>query len=154
VSQSIPVYWEDFVEGQKFVTRSRTITETDVVMFAGLTGDYNPLHTDAEYAKTTIYGQRIGHGLLGLSVANGLRTSMGIAQGATIALLGLTWDFVGPILFGDTIHAVLAVAEKRETRQPDRGIIVWDIEVVNQRGEVIQKGQQKFLLRRRGAEAS
>ncbi len=150
--QLAPMYWEEFEEGEKFVTRSRTVTEADIVMFAALTGDYNPLHTDAELMKTSIFGQRIAHGLLGLSMAVGLASNLGLAQGTTIAFLSLTWNFTGPILIGDTIHAELTVTQKRETKRSDRGIIVWDVEVVNQRGEVVQRGQRTVMIQRRPQE--
>lgn len=150
MDKPVPMYWEEFEVGAKFVTRARTITETDVVMFAAMTGDYNPLHTDAEFMKTSIFGERIAHGLLGLSVGVGLTAGLGIAQGTVIAFLGLTWNFTGPIRLGDTIHVEETVAEKRETKKADRGIVVWDMEIVNQRGEVVQKGQRTLMVRRRG----
>ncbi len=153
MNKPVPMYWEDFDEGDKFVTRGRTITETDVVMFAAMTGDYNPLHTDAEYMKTSMFGQRIAHGLLGLSIGVGLSAGLGLAQGTILAFLGMpSWNFVGPILFGDTIHVEQTVAQKRETKRPDRGIIVWDMEIVNQRGEVVQRGQHTLLIKRRASQ--
>ncbi|MGQ9674123.1 MAG: MaoC/PaaZ C-terminal domain-containing protein [Chloroflexota bacterium] len=150
MSKPVPMYWEEFEVGAKFVTRARTVTETDIVMFAAMTGDYNPLHTDAEFMKTSIFGERIAHGLLGLAIGVGLVAGLGIAQGTVIAFLGINWNFTGPIRIGDTIHVEQTVAEKRETKKPDRGIIVWDMEVVNQRGEVVQKGQRTLMVRRRG----
>lgn len=152
MDKPVPMYWEDFVEGERFITRARTITETDIVMFAAMTGDYNPLHTDAEFGKTTIFGQRIAHGLLGLAIGVGLSAGLGIAQGTTLAFLGLTWNFTGPILIGDTIHVEQTVSQKRETKRPDRGIIVWDVEIVNQRGEVVQRGQRTLMIKRRGTQ--
>lgn len=153
MNQIIPVYWEDFFLGQKVVTQARTITEADVVMFAALTGDYNPLHTDSEFGKATMFGQRIAHGMLGLSVAVGLAALIGIGHGTIMAFLGLTWDFTGPILLGDTIHVEQTVINKRETKNLDRGIVEWDLQIVNQRGEVVQKGQHKLLMKRIGVEA-
>ena len=153
MQQPVPMYWEDFEEGQKFTTRARTVTETDIVMFAAMTGDYNPLHVDAEFGKTTIFGQRIAHGLLGLAIGVGLAASLGIAQGTTMAFLGLTWNFTAPIFIGDTIHVVQTVSQKRETKRADRGIIVWDVEIVNQRGEVVQKGQRTLMIKRRTGES-
>jgi acyl dehydratase len=149
MNKPVPMYWEDFAEGDKFVTRARTVTETDIVMFAAMTGDYNPLHTDAEYAKSSIFGERIAHGLLGLAIGFGLAAGLGIAGGTAIAVLGLNWNFTGPIRIGDTIHVEQTVLEKRETKKPDRGIVVWNIDIVNQSGEMVQKGQSTLIVRRR-----
>jgi acyl dehydratase len=144
-----PLYFEDFEVGAEFVTRSRTITEADVVAFAGLSGDFNPLHIDEEFGKTTIFGTRIAHGLLGLSVASGLINQLGIGEGTVMAFLGLTWNFKGVIRFGDTITVRQRLSEKRETSKNDRGIIRMAITVVNQRGEVVQEGEHVLMVRRR-----
>ncbi len=142
-------YFEDFEMDRDYVTRSRTITEADVVAFAGLSGDYNPLHTDEEFAKQTIFGTRIAHGVLGLSVATGLINQTGIAEGTVIAFLGMTWNFKGALKMGDTITVRQRVAEKRETSKPDRGILRMAVSVVNQRGEVIQEGEHTLMIKRR-----
>lgn len=120
-----------------------------MVLFAGLSGDYNPLHTDAEFGKSTIFKERIAHGLLGLAITAGLKARLGLFDGTVIAFLGLTWDFKKPIFFGDTIHAQFTIVNKRETKQTDRGIIVQDVKVLNQRGEVVQEGQQTLMIKRR-----
>jgi acyl dehydratase len=142
-------YFEDFEIGDEFTTPGRTVTEADVVMFAGLTGDYNRLHTDAEYMKDSIFGERIAHGLLGLALVNGLKYRTDYNSDGVIAFLGLTWKFTGPIRFGDTVHAVARIASKRETSKPDRGIVVQAIQVFNQRGEVVQEGEFTSMLKRR-----
>lgn len=144
-------YYEQFAEGEVFTTRRRTITEADIVNFAGLSGDYNPLHTDTVFARSTPFGERIAHGLLGLAVHSGLSQGLGITEGTTLAFLGLTWAFKGPIRIGDTIHVLQGVKEKRETRKPDRGIIVFSVQVVNQEGEVVQEGEKTLLIRREPA---
>src|SRR3990172_401500 len=110
-----PLYFEDLRIGDQFVSPGRTITEADVTLFAGLSGDYNPLHTDEEFAKQTPFGRRIAHGLLGLSMAVGLASRLGLFDGTGIGFLGLEWSFVGPIFLGDTIRARFAVEEKRPT---------------------------------------
>jgi acyl dehydratase len=143
------LYFEDFETGQEFVTRSRTITEADVVAFAGLSGDFNPLHMDEEFAKKTMFGARIAHGLLGLSIASGLINQLGIGEGTVIAFLGLTWNFKGAIKFGDTITVRERVAEKRETSKKDRGILRMGISVINQNGEVVQEGEHTLMIKRR-----
>ena len=146
-------YFEEFSPGETFTTRGRTVTEADIVAFAGLSGDYNPLHTDKEFARNSPFGERIAHGLLGLSIQSGLSQGLGITEGTTIAFLGLTWNFKGPILIGDTIHVVQGVQEMRETRKPDRGIVVFSVQVVNQKGEVVQEGSKTMMLRRKPAAA-
>lgn len=146
-----PLYFEEFELGREYVTRSRTITEADVVAFAGLSGDFNPLHVDEEFGKTTIFGTRIAHGLLGLSVASGLINQLGIGEGTVMAFLGLTWNFKGVIRFGDTITVRQTVSEKRETSKSDRGILRMAIAVLNQHGEVVQDGEHVLMVKRRPA---
>ncbi|HEX5463247.1 MAG TPA: MaoC/PaaZ C-terminal domain-containing protein [Burkholderiales bacterium] len=144
-----PLYFEDFAVGDEFVTLSRTVTEADIVAFAGLSGDYNQLHTDAEFAKGTLFGERIAHGLLGLAISGGLKQRLGIFDGTVMAFLGLTWDFVGPIRIGDTVHARMIVAETRATHKPDRGILVQEVELINQDGSTVQKGRHTVMMQRR-----
>lgn len=144
-----PRYFEEFEVGQEFVTQSRTVTEADVVAFAALTGDANPLHVDAEYAKETIFGERIAHGLLGLSFATGLTSRYGLVDGTAVAFVGVTWSFTGPIRFGDTITLRSRVAETRATSTPDRGLVRFASELVNQRGETVQQGETTLLIKRR-----
>lgn len=144
-------HFEDYALGVEFVTPGRTITEADIVLFAGLTGDYNRLHTDAEYMRESAFGERIAHGLLGLSIVNGLKYRTDIDSDGIIAFLGLTWSFSGPIKIDDTIHAVLRVASTRATSKPDRGIVVKAVFVYNQRGDTVQQGEFTMLVKRRGA---
>lgn len=147
------LYWEEVEVGAEYVSPGRTVTEADIVAFAGLSGDYSVLHTDEEFMKGTAFGHRIAHGLLGLAIQSGL-AQRGIAvQPATIAFLGLTWRFEKPIFIGDTIHVRVRVAEKRETSRPDRGIVTWEREVVNQRGEVVQRGTTMNMIQRRAPAA-
>ena len=145
-----PLYFEDFEMDREYVTGSRTITETDVVMFAGLSGDYNPLHTNEEFARKTIFGTRIAHGLLGLSIASGLINQLGIGEGTVMAFLGMTWSFRAPLKFGDTITVHQRVAERRETSKQDRGIVRMAVSVINQHGEVVQAGEHTLMIKRRG----
>lgn len=140
------IYYEDIEVGEEVASPARTVTESDVVSFAGLTGDYNVIHTDAEFGKTTPFGQRIAHGMLGLSMALGLATRRpGGEQHRIVAFLGLTWDFRKPILFNDTIHLLLTVTDKRETSKPGFGIVTFSVKVVNQRAEVCQEGEWKMM---------
>ncbi|HEU4322139.1 MAG TPA: MaoC/PaaZ C-terminal domain-containing protein [Roseiflexaceae bacterium] len=142
-------YYEDYTVGDEFVSPARTVTESDVVQFAGLTGDYNRLHTDAEYMRGSIFGERIAHGLLGLAIVNGLKYRTPIDSDGVIAFLGLHWTFSAPIRLGDTIHGVFRVTELRPTSKPDRGIMQLAVQVRNQRGEPVQEGQFTMMLKRR-----
>ncbi|MEC2053907.1 MaoC family dehydratase N-terminal domain-containing protein [Peribacillus psychrosaccharolyticus] len=142
-------YYEDFSIGDEFTSPGRTVTESDVSVFAGLSGDYNPLHTDEEFAKETIFGTRIAHGLLGLSMVSGLVMRLGVFDGTVIAFLGLDWKFIGPLFIGDTIHFEMKIIEKRETSKADRGIIVREVLLFNQKNEVVQKGTMTIMMKRK-----
>ncbi|WP_462421484.1 MaoC/PaaZ C-terminal domain-containing protein [Salinicoccus sp. Marseille-QA3877] len=145
-------YYEDLEIGQEFVTPRRTITEADVVIFAGFSGDYNPIHTDEEFAKTTPFGTRILHGPAGFAIATGLESRLGIKDGTAIAFLGMTWDLKAPIKIGDTIHIVETINSKRETSKKDRGIVFFDVKIVNQDDVVCQEGEWKVMMMRREEE--
>ena len=147
-------YFEEFQEGVELVTPARTITETDIQLFAGLTGDYTQIHTDVEFCKDTIFGQRVAHGLLGLSIASGLGARLGFIEGTAVALREITWKFTGPIFIGDTIHLQIKVAHKKAMPRLSMGMITFDIAVVNQRGETVQKGQWKALIQSKDAKTS
>ena len=152
MSEDSGIYFEDLEEGAVFTSPGRTMTEADIVNFAGLSGDFNVLHTDAEFMKTMPFGQRIAHGLLGLSIASGLAARFpGAERHRIIAFLGMTWDFRNPVLIGDTIHVVQSVAAKRATSKPGLGVITFDVAVRNQRGQVCQEGQWKVMYMMRGA---
>jgi acyl dehydratase len=142
-------YYEEFEIGEELISPGRTVTESDIVSFAGLTGDYNPLHTNKEYAKDSIYKGRIAHGLLGLSFVSGLVTRIGVFDGTVMGFLGLEWKFTGPIYIGDTIHFKMRIIEKRETSKPDRGILIREVDLVNQNEEVVQKGTMTIMIKRR-----
>jgi len=141
-------YFEDIEVGEEYESPGRTVTETDIVLFAGLSGDYNVLHTDAEFMKSSIFGERIAHGLLGLAIQAGLFTRATPAY-ATLAFVGLRWRFKGPIKIGDTIRLRARVVDKRETSKPDRGLITLARSVLNQRDEVVQEGETELLVERR-----
>ncbi|MEA2322344.1 MAG: hypothetical protein QOD81_2194 [Solirubrobacteraceae bacterium] len=144
------LYFEDVEVGMRFESPSRTITEADIVNFAGVSGDFNPLHTDETFAKETIYGRRIAHGVLALSVVTGLRQRTGTFDKTLMGFLEIrSWRFRAPVFPGDTIRAITSVAELRETSKPDRGVMVQGIEVLNQDGDIVQDGEFVTLLRRR-----
>jgi len=142
------LYFEEFEVGAAYTSPGRTVTETDVVAFAALSGDYNQLHTDAEFAKSTFFGARIAHGLLGLSVASGLGSRMGFLEGTALAFLSLTWKFSKPIFIGDTIALQAKVAKKRAV-SGEAGIVVFDCALLNQRDEVTQQGEWTVMVKRK-----
>ncbi|HMM28834.1 MAG: MaoC/PaaZ C-terminal domain-containing protein [Chloroflexota bacterium] len=140
------LYFEQFEEGMALETQGRTITEADIVSFAGLSGDFNPMHTDAAYAAGTQFGQRVAHGLLGLSVASGLSYQLGFLDGTVLAFTGLEWKFRAPIVIGDTIRVQVKVTKKREMKAAGGGFVSFDVQVVNQEGKVTQKGEWTILV--------
>jgi acyl dehydratase len=143
------LYWEEWDIDAEFRSAARTVTEADLVIFAGLSGDYNPLHTDEEFCKKTEFGTRIAHGPLIYSIAAGLLFQLHLYDDTLIAFLGFdSLRFTKPVKPGDTIHARIKVLEKRETSRPDRGVMKRQLQVVNQRGDVVQEGVQAFLLKR------
>ncbi len=143
-------YFDDWIDKEEFETRSRTITETDVVMFAAMTGDYNELHTDGEAATGNQFGRRIAHGLLGLSISHGLLFRTGFLDGTAIAFLGIEeWNFLSPIYFGDTIRAKVSVAGKMPSKsKKDRGVIRLYLELVNQDNAIVQSGYKTLMMKR------
>lgn len=142
----IGLYFEDIEIGAEMVTRGRTITEADLVQFAGLTGDYNPMHTDAEYMKTSVFGQRVAHGMLTLSYAVGQAYQLGFMERTVIAFRGLEMKFSLPVFINDTIHVELVVREKTEARRLGGGWVVLDVKIVNQAGKTVQSGSWTVLL--------
>ncbi len=135
------MYFEEFEVGQKIVTACRTITESDIVTFAGLSGDYNQIHTDAEFSKTTPFGQRVAHGLLGLSIASGLAMRTGMLEGTVLAFREIAeWKFSRPVYIGDTIHVVISVIETKAVPRLGGGTITITLDVKNQRDETTMKG--------------
>lgn len=144
------MYWEEWEIGAEFESPARTVTEADIALFAGLSGDYNPLHVNEEYCKQTVFGGRIAHGPLIYAIAAGLLFQLHLYDDTLIAFLGFEHlKFTKPVRPGDTIHARIKVLEKRETSRPDRGVMKRELQVLNQRGEVVQEGIQTFLLKRK-----
>lgn len=144
------LHFEEFEVGDFFKTRARTITEADVVAFAGLSWDFNSVHMDAEYAKTTIFGERVAHGALGFVAHTGLSAALGHLTETVVAFLGMTWNFHKPIKIGDTIHVEQNVKSKKEIQKEGMGIVVFDTRLVNQRGEVVQQGDKTVMVKKKG----
>ncbi len=132
-----PKYFEELNVGDKFYTPGRTVTEADVVNYAAYSGDYNPIHTDEQFARTTQFGKRLVHGPLTVSIALGLMFRLGVLDINSQAMLSLNSTFKGPVFIGDTIHCVVEVIEKRLTRRGDRGILSVRVSVLNQKDEVV-----------------
>jgi acyl dehydratase len=142
------LYFEEFEVGLSITTPGRTLTEADILTFAGLSGDFNSIHTDAEYAKETPFGQRVAHGLLVLAVASGLAVRSGIMEGTVLAFREVTaWKFSRPVYIGDTIHAVLTVEETKALPRLGGGALVLNVGVKNQAGEMVMKGKWSVLVR-------
>jgi 3-hydroxybutyryl-CoA dehydratase len=139
-------HFEDFQVGDKIVTRGRTVTEPDVVMFAALTGDWHPLHTDVEYARQGPFQERIAHGFLVLSIASGL---LPLSEIAIIAFYGIDkLRFVAPVKLLDTIHVEMEAVEKQE-KDERGGVITFRQTVRNQRDEQVAVGTMRSLIAKR-----
>jgi acyl dehydratase len=140
-------YFEDFHAGQVFTSQSRTITETDVVTFAGWSWDTNPVHTDAESAASGRFGGRIAHGVLGLSVALGLASRLGVFEACSVALLGIDdWRFRRPLVPGDTVRCRVEILDTRLTSSGETGILQRRFTLLNQRDEVVQDGEMGLMV--------
>jgi acyl dehydratase len=146
----LPLYLEDLQAGQSFASPGRTITEADVMSFAAWTNDNNQVHTDAEFAKGTRYGQRIVHGMLGASLCLGLIARTGVFEGSAVALLGIDqWRFTAPIFIGDTVTCTVDILSTRPTSKGDFGIVERQVTLRNQRSEVVQSGRMDLMVARR-----
>jgi acyl dehydratase len=141
------LHFEDFEIGQKLMTIGRTITETDIVNFAGLSGDYNRIHTDAEYSAKDTFGQRVAHGLLVQSIATGLTVQSGAIEGTVLAFRELSCKFSLPIFIGDTIHVELEVTEKKAFARLGGGNVVFKYNIKNQEGKTVQRGDWIMLIK-------
>ena len=143
-------YFDEWILGEEFVTATRTMTETDVVMFAAMSGDYNELHTSVEVTRGNQFGKRIVHGLLGLAVSHGLLFRTGYLEGTAIAFLGVSeWKFIAPIFFGDTIHVKVKVVEtKASNSKNDRGVLKLYLEILTQDGKIVQSGYKTLMMKR------
>ena len=144
-------YFDEAVVGESCITSVYEMTEARVMAYAELTGDFTPVHTDEAYAKATPFGTRVAHGLLGLSVADGLKTQSELAFQPGMSL-GWEWNFVAPIKLGDVVRVRFHVASKRESKsRPRWGILVLPSELINQRDEVVQRGEHRVMVPMRSA---
>jgi acyl dehydratase len=141
------LYFEEFQPGQRIVTAGRTLTEADIVNFAGLSGDYNQIHVDAVYSQNTPFGQRVAHGMLVLSIALGLTVQTGMMEGTILAFREVNeWKFIKPVYIGDTMHVELDVTEVKELRRIGGGSVTIAAAVKNQAGDVVMKGLWTALI--------
>jgi 3-hydroxybutyryl-CoA dehydratase len=140
-------YFEEFSIGDQVVTTGRTVTEADIVSFAGLSGDYNQIHTDAHYAAEEAFGQRVAHGLLVLSIASGLAVQSGMIEGTVLAFRELDWKFSRPVMIGDTVHVQLEVIETKPLSRLGGGSITMKTTVYNQHDEVVHRGNWVMLIK-------
>ena len=145
-----PKYFDEFSIGDVFVTASRTITEADVVMFAGLTGDYTEIHTSRQFAENEEFGQPIAHDMLVLSYAHGLFMQLRLTTPTGIAFASIEqWKFKAPVFFGDTIHVKITVSEMIPSlSKPDRGVVKFLFQVVNQKEQTVQEGTKVIMMKR------
>ena len=145
VRRDEPFYFNEVEIGDSWDSPARTVTETDVVNFAALTGDYNPLHVDHEFAKTTMFGKPIAHGLLGISFSAGLTSHCPWMR--TVAFVKLReWTFLKPIFFGDTIHVHTEIVAKDVRGRGKRGLITWKRQLINQSDVAVQEGIFETLV--------
>lgn len=143
-------YFEDFAVGQVFRTQGRTITESDIVSFAGWSWDTNPVHTDAQHTSGGRFGQPIAHGVLGLSVAMGLASRLGIFEQCSVALLNIDgWRFTHPLFVGDTVTCTISITEARATSNGESGVLGREFVLSNQGGTVVQQGNIGLMVTRR-----
>ena len=141
------LYFEEFETDMRITTPGRTITESDIVSFAGLTGDFNLIHTDAVYSASSPFGQRVAHGLLGLSIASGLGTRTGVLEGTVMAFREINeWKFVKPVFIGDTIHVLMEVTETKAMPRIGGGAVTLKLDVLNQKDEAVMKGIWTVLM--------
>ena len=141
-------YYEDTKVGDECVTPSVTVTDAMIRSYANLSGDHSRIHLDEAFARTTQFGRRIGHGLLGLALTDGLKTQADYAFQPGMSL-GWTWDFAGPICIGDALHVRFRVGSRRTTSKPGWGIVVLPSELFNQDGKAVQRGEHRLMIPRR-----
>ena len=143
------LYLEDFEVDKEYFSPARTVTEADVSNFAGLSGDFNPLHTDEEFAKQNLFGTRIAHGALGFIISTGLSNQMGIYEGTTIAFMECTVKYPAPLKIGDTVHCVIVPTEVRHSSKPGKGILKQNLKLVNQDGVTVMESDQVLMMKSR-----
>ena len=141
------MFFEEFEPGQKIVSAARTVTESDIVNFAGLSGDYTQIHTDVEFSKTTPIGKRVAHGLLVMAIASGLAAQTGVLEGTVLVFREISnWKFIKPVFIGDTVHVDMIVKSVKEIRRIGGGAVEITLDVQNQVNETVMKGDWVVLM--------
>jgi 3-hydroxybutyryl-CoA dehydratase len=140
------LHFEEFALGDSAVTGGRTVTEADIVNFAGLSGDFSEIHTNVEYARQSTIGHRMAHGLLVVSIASGLLAQLGIIEGTVVAFRELTWKFSQPVFIHDTIYVRTTVRNLKAVPHLNCGAVTFELEVINQEERVVQSGQWMVLV--------
>lgn len=141
------MYFEEYEVGQTIITEGRTITDADIVNFAGISGDFNPLHTDESYASKSPFGKRVAHGALVLSIATGLAYRMRFLEGTVLAFRSIDeWKFSAPVYIGDTIRCEVKVTEVKEAKRLGGGMVTFDVKVLNQEDKMVQRGMWSILV--------
>ncbi len=143
------LFYEEFLVGDKFFSGQRMILEKDIHSFTELSGDRNPIHIDEEFASKSLYGERIAHGLLVLSLTSGLAYELGFAERSTAAFRALEWKFKRPTKIGDTISAVFEVIEKREISLEGLGLVIFQVVVLNQDDRIVQMGKWSLIIKKK-----
>lgn len=146
MTHPIGKYFEDYVVGESMTTRGRTITEADIVQFGSLTGDFNPMHFDAEYMQTHLLGKRVAHGMLTLSYAVGQAYQLGFLERTVLAFRAIEMKFSEAVYIGDTIHVEITVKETKEAARLGGGLVTFEVKIVNQAGKTVQKGDWVVLI--------
>lgn len=145
-------FFEDLEEGQRLSTRSRTVTETDLATFSMLSGDWNPIHSDEEYARTTSYGRRVVHGVFGIALVTGLMDGAGwFAESGAVMLEITGWQFRRPIFVGDTLYCEMEIGSLRPTSSGSAGVVQRTFRLIDHEGNLVQQGECPGLVRRRNA---
>lgn len=141
------LHYEEYSVGASITSQGRTVTESDIVSFAMLSGDWNPLHTDAEAVKATPYGERIAHGLLVLSMATGLAERLGFMHQTVLGFMGLEWQFRAAVKIGDTIRVQASVSELKPMPRLGGGYVTFKVQILNQEDKVVQRGEWTLLVK-------
>lgn len=139
--------FSEFSTGDQFESGGRTVTEADVVNFAGVSGDFNPLHIDASFAEKTPFKQRIAHGMLAASISTGLGQTLGIFEGTTLALMSQTFEYKAPVFFGDTIRLTLTVSATKPSSKGGKGVVTFDSAILKQDDTAVVTGNWVVLFR-------
>jgi 3-hydroxybutyryl-CoA dehydratase len=144
------MYFEDWTDGYELWTASRTVTEGDIMAFAGVSGDFNPLHTNEVFASSTPMKTRIAHGMLGVAVATGLANQTRTMEGTTMALISQTLNYKAPIFPGDTVTLRLTVDRRKLSSKGGKGVVWFKMDLFNQRDEVVTDGEWVLLMKAKG----